>query len=177
VEQVGQFRVLFVCVGNVCRSPLGERLLRVRLPEDRFAVSSAGVNALEGAPISPDTVVELTARGGRADGFVARRLVDDMLHEADLVLVATRQLRSRVLAETPSALRRTFTVREFAALLDEVDSDDPREIVAQAADLRSRARLTDYDIPDPFQRGPEAQAHAATLMAEAVDRIAKGLDR
>jgi protein-tyrosine phosphatase len=173
---MAQFRVLFVCVGNVCRSPMGERLLRIRLPEDRFEVASAGVNALEGAPMSPDTVVELTARGGRADGFVARRLTEDMLHQADLVLVATRELRSRVLAETPSALRRTFTVREFAALLDEVDSDDLREVVAQAAELRSRARLTDYDIPDPFQRGPEAQALAATLMTEAVERIAKGLD-
>jgi protein-tyrosine phosphatase len=174
---MAQFRVLFVCVGNVCRSPLGERLLQQKLPADRFEVASAGVNALEGAPISPDTRVELEARGGSAEGFVARRLEEGMLHLADLVLVATRDLRSRVLAEAPWALRRTFTVREFAALLDEVDGENPAELVAQAAEHRSRARLGDYDIPDPYQRGPEAQARAATLMADAVDRIAKGLDR
>jgi protein-tyrosine phosphatase len=173
---MGQFRVLFVCVGNVCRSPLGERLLQMRLPTDRFEVASAGVNALEGSPISPDTLVELEARGGRADGFVARRLEDGMLQLADLVLVATRDLRSRVLAEAPWALRRTFTVREFAALLDEVDGDSPAQLVAQAAAHRSRARLADYDIPDPYQRGPEAQAEAAALMADAVERIAKGFD-
>jgi protein-tyrosine phosphatase len=172
-----RFRVLFVCVGNVCRSPLGERLLRMKLPADRFEITSAGVNALEGAPISVETVVELEARGGDASGFVARRLDEDMLHEADLILVATRDLRSRVLSETPSALRRTFTVREFAALLDEIDADDVHELVARAAEVRSRARLTDYDIPDPYQRGPVAQAEAARLVADAVDRIAKGLDR
>jgi protein-tyrosine phosphatase len=174
---MAQVRVLFVCVGNVCRSPLGERLLQAKLPADRFTVTSAGVNALEGSDISPDTLLELEARGGDGAGFVARRLTDEMLHEADLVLVATRDLRSRVLAEMPSALRRTFTVREFAALLEEVDADEPGAIVAEAAEHRSRARLTDYDVPDPYQRGPQAQAEAARLIAEAVDKIAKGLDR
>ena len=58
-----------------------------------------------------------------------------------------------------------------------VSAEDAAEIVTQAAELRSRAHLVDYDIPDPYQRGPEAQAEAAALMAEAVERIAKGLDR
>ena len=48
------FRILFVCVGNVCRSPLGERLLAARLPADRFEVSSAGVGALAGAAMDPE---------------------------------------------------------------------------------------------------------------------------
>jgi protein-tyrosine phosphatase len=171
------FHVLFVCVGNVCRSPFGERLLQARLPARGFEVASAGVTGLAGARMAPETVVELEARGGSARGFRARRLTDQMLHDADLVLAATREIRSRVLAETPAALRRTFTVREFAALLDLVDGDDLRELVANAAAARSRARLDDYDVPDPWQRGPELHALAASLMAESVERIAKGLDR
>ncbi|WP_310962254.1 arsenate reductase/protein-tyrosine-phosphatase family protein [Nocardioides terrisoli] len=172
-----RFRVLFVCIGNVCRSPLGERLMQLRLPAEGFEVASAGVNALEGAPMSPESAAELAARGGRADGFVARRLTEQMLRDADLVLTATLEIRSRVLSEVPSALRRTFTVREFAALLEEVDDPDLNGLVAAAAAARSRARLEDYDVPDPWQRGLELHARAATLMDEAVSRIAKGLSR
>lgn len=177
------FRVLFVCIGNVCRSPLGERLLRAALPEERFVVESAGINGLEGSAMSPEAAGELVALGGDASGFVARRLTEQMVRDADLVLAATVEIRSRVLGETPSALRRTFTVREFAALLDEVDPaldgtpGELRGLVARAAAARSRVRLEDPDIPDPYRRPAEAHALAARLMAAAVDRIAKGLDR
>lgn len=174
---VATFRVLFVCVGNVCRSPLGERLLAARLP-DGFEVSSAGVGALVGEPMNPDAVVHLEALGLSADGFVARQLVPPMVAESDLVLTATKAIRSRVLEESPGALRRTFTVLELAALLSLPDvgsADGPGETVRTAAAQRSRAELEDYDIPDPFRRGEEAHSTAADLMAKAVERIAAGL--
>ncbi|HEY6934477.1 MAG TPA: adenylyl-sulfate kinase, partial [Marmoricola sp.] len=119
------FRVLFVCIGNVCRSPFGERLLAARLAGADVAVSSAGVAAMVGAPMSPEAAAELEQYGATADGFTARQLTPAMVRDADLVLTATRELRSRVLAETPSALRRTFTVLEFAALLDLVEPATP----------------------------------------------------
>lgn len=169
------FRVLFVCVGNVCRSPLGERLLAQRLSGHDVEVASAGVAALVGSPMSPEAAAQLEAYDGSADGFAARQLTAAMLREADLVLTATRELRSRVLSEVPSALRRTFTVLEFAALLDEVDPAPPAELVAEAASARSLLGPAELDVPDPFRRGEEAHARAAALMAPAVDRIAVAL--
>ena len=170
------FRILFVCVGNVCRSPLGERLLAARLPVERFEVSSAGVGALVGAAMDPEAAGHLEAYGASADGFVARQLSTSMVQDSDLVLTATKAIRSRVLEDAPAALRRTFTVLEFAALLDVVTNDgDPVALVRAAADERSRAALEDYDISDPFRRGSEAHAAAAEQMAAAVERIAKGL--
>ena len=62
------FRVLFVCVGNVCRSPLGELLLAPLLP-DGFEVSSAGVGALVGQPMAPEAATHLEAAGLSAGGF------------------------------------------------------------------------------------------------------------
>lgn len=171
------FRVLFVCVGNICRSPLGEHLLRMSLPAEGFSVSSAGVQALEGWPMAPEAAAELELRGGSAEGFAARRLTEEMVAEADLVLTATLGLRSRVLAESPGALRRTFTVREFAALLDLVDAPTLQELVSRAGASRSRVVVDDYDIADPYRRDVSVHAHAAALMSEAVERIAKGLRR
>lgn len=174
----GPFRVLVVCIGNVCRSPLAERLLASRLPEG-FSVSSAGVGALVGSAMSPEVVRHLEEYGGTADGFAARQLTPLMVEESDLILTATAAIRSRVLEDSPRALRRTFTVRELAALLEVLEPEegptDPTAVVARAAAERSRAGLDDYDVPDPYRRGDEAHALAAKLMAEAVDRIAKGL--
>ena len=169
------FRVLVVCVGNVCRSPLGELLLTSRLPAS-FEVSSAGVSALVGEPMSPEAAVHLAPHGLTSEGFLARQLTPAMVAESDLVLTATRAIRSRVLEDSPAALRRTFTIRELAALLDVVPPDsDPRQLVATLAAERSRAVLDDYDVPDPYGRGEEAHAVAAATVAEAVERIASGL--
>jgi protein-tyrosine phosphatase len=189
--RVPAFRVLFVCVGNVCRSPLGERLLRSKLPES-FEVSSAGMYALAGQPMSPRAAAQLEQYGGDPAGFEARQLDSSIALGSDLILVATAELRSQVLAEWPALLRRTFTVREFAALLDVVGPstgpssgsgtaggsgtlDELRALVAEAQARRSEVRGIDYDIPDPFRQSDEAHELAARLMHDAVERIARVL--
>ena len=103
---MSDFRILFVCVGNVCRSPLGERLLASRLEGRGVEVSSAGVGALVGEPMTPESVQHVEAYGAKADGFVSRQLDPAMVDESDLVLTATRAIRSRVLEDSPGALRR-----------------------------------------------------------------------
>ena len=129
-----------------------------------------------GSAMSPEAAVHLEAYGGSAAGFVSRQLTPAMVNQSDLVLTATKAIRSRVLEDSPAALRRTFTVRELAALLDVVPAGDGLSaLVRTAAEERSRAALDDYDIPDPYGRGEETNALAAELMSAAVDRIAKSL--
>lgn len=170
------FRVLFVCIGNVCRSPLGERLLASKLPAGEFEVSSAGVGALAGSAMTPEAAAHLESYGGSADGFKARQLTPAMVQDSDLVLTATKAIRSRVLEDSPAALRRTFTVLELAALVDVVPAGNgPADLVRTAAEERSRAALDDYDILDPYARGDEAHQTAAESMKAAVERIAEGL--
>ncbi|WP_457112100.1 arsenate reductase/protein-tyrosine-phosphatase family protein [Marmoricola sp. URHA0025 HA25] len=171
------FRVLFVCIGNVCRSPVGERLLAARLPAERFEVSSAGVGAMVGYAMSKYAAAELRAFGGDATGFAARQLTTEMVERSDLVLTATRELRSQVLAEVPGALRRTFTVLEFAALTEHAEASTPADVVKWAGAHRSSVGRLEQDIPDPYRRGAEAHAAAAQEIDNAVQQIAKALDR
>ena len=116
------FRILVVGVGNISRSPLVERHLRHQLDQalgdaaGAVEVSSAGARAISGAIMSVPAALELERVGGTPNGFAARQLTRELMREADLVLTATRALRSRVLEDEPAALRRTFTVREFAGL-------------------------------------------------------------
>jgi protein-tyrosine phosphatase len=169
--------VLVVCIGNVCRSPVGERLLAARLPAERFEVSSAGVGAMVGYAMSRYAAEELRAYGGDPTGFAARQLTPEILEDTDLVLTATRELRSQVLAEMPTALRRTFTLLEFAALAERADASTPAELVKWAGTHRSLVGDLVQDVPDPYRRGAEEHARAARAIDAAVQQIAKGLDR
>src|SRR5215217_9257195 len=114
------FSILAVCTGNVCRSPAVERLLTSKLGPT-VTVSSAGTHALVGHPIAAPMGWLLLDSGVEPASFKARRLSEQMLKEADLILSMTRAQRGLVDELWPAAVRRTFTLREFARLLDRVD--------------------------------------------------------
>ncbi|HST63645.1 MAG TPA: hypothetical protein VLM05_00530, partial [Mycobacteriales bacterium] len=123
------FRVLVVCSGNVCRSPLAERLLRARLDQELgagaglFTVTSAGTTAVVGAPMDPRAAAVARSLGADPDHFRARDLDAEQVIAADLVLTATRQHRGAVLRLHPAAHRYTFTLREFDRLTATVRDD------------------------------------------------------
>jgi protein-tyrosine-phosphatase len=169
------FRVLMVCSGNVCRSPLAERLLRARLDREfgagaaRFTVSSAGTAAAVGAQMDRRAAAVARTLGADPDLFRARGITAEQVAAADLVLTATREHRGAAVQLHPSAHRYSFTLREFARLAATVPADvladlDPvrraRALVAAAAAERGPhrpARPEDDDIPDP--QGAEAEVH------------------
>ncbi|MGQ0632932.1 MAG: arsenate reductase/protein-tyrosine-phosphatase family protein [Sporichthyaceae bacterium] len=142
-----QFSVLFVSTGNVCRSPLAERLLRHGLaqtearPSSWLRVESAGTWGHEGAPMEANTARVLSELGADPTGFVARELSALQVRLADLVLVAGREHHEQVRLLDPHAASRTFCLNEFVRLAREVEV--PPTIAAQAArvpDLGGRAR-------------------------------------
>src|SRR4051812_49795210 len=91
-KQASTFRVLFVCTGNICRSPFAEiltrHLLRGQLggrDADAFDVSSAGVAAVVGSAMHPDSRAELAPwnlDGAMSERFVARQLHPDMIERS-----------------------------------------------------------------------------------------------
>lgn len=172
--------ILTVCTGNVCRSPLMERLLQ-RTLDRRFGagavtVASAGTMALVGSPMDERAAAVLRDLGGDPDGFVARRLTEPLVRSATLVLTATRDHRAQVSRMHPRAMKRTFTFREMATILAAVedplpDTDDPQRLLLGLAELGTAnrglhrpARQEDLDIADPYRRGDEVYA----LMREQV---------
>lgn len=189
------FRILFVCTGNVCRSPFAQfftqSILKARLrPQDgdRFIVGSAGIEAVTGARIDVLAHAELARRGlaGSAAEFRARQLQPQTAEAADLVLTADRDHRSAVVRMTPSALRRTFCIREFARHTDDIPTvslpadpvDRARHLVSLAAQRRgaiSYAAESEDTIPDPRGRSAAVHRSMADTIAEAMNSFVVAL--
>ncbi|WP_214412884.1 arsenate reductase/protein-tyrosine-phosphatase family protein [Sphaerisporangium fuscum] len=184
LEDGRRFRILFVCTGNICRSPIAERFLcRALGPGSAVVVGSAGTQAVEGAPMSPHSVRVLTRMGADAEGFAARPLTTRMLVEADLVLTATGTHRAQVVSRYPQASRRVFTIVEFGLLSEAVISRassasavfrhrDPvrraHALVEEARGRRGLVQVEDPDVPDPFRRSAWAYRRAARRIAGAL---------
>jgi protein-tyrosine phosphatase len=175
-------RILLVCLGNVCRSPLAERVLRMRLDEllgeraSMVEVSSAGVRALVGHPMDDRAAAELVRLGGDPEGFAATQLTENMVKDADVVLTASTTVRSLVLAQAPRAMSRTFTIREFASL---ISADGPRplegDLVAHAASLRGSVPVIDFDVRDPIGQSRRVHRRVADLLDESCTTIARAV--
>ena len=166
-------RILVVCVGNLCRSPLAALVLSARLG-DGFAVTSAGLLASEGRRMEGNAAAEAVRLGADPSTFTARRLTPEMVREADLVLAATRELRSRVVGIEPAALSRTFTLREMGALApsDAVTGPDPRSWVRAAAARRTDVADRALDIPDPMGESPAVHRVVADLVEASIAPLA-----
>lgn len=177
-------RVLVVCTGNVCRSPLTERLLRAGLAGrgvDDVEVHSAGTGALVGHTMTPQTSALLHRHAGDDDGFVSRSLEAQMVAEADLVLALTRAHRGAIVSLHPRATRYSFTLRELARLLPLVDAvpgstaaDRVRALPQLAAARRGFAAVQDPsldDVIDPYRRSDAVYEQMVGEVVPAVEAL------
>ncbi|MEV0093351.1 protein-tyrosine-phosphatase [Streptomyces sp. NPDC050738] len=148
------FRILHVSTGNVCRSPITERLTRHAL-SDRLGdpltggliVESAGTWGHEGSPMEANAATVLEEYGADPKGFLGRELLDDHVIRADLVLTATRDHRAQVISMGHSAGLRTFTLKEFTRLVRAIDP---------------------ATLPDPLDDGVVERARALVRAAAAL---------
>ena len=179
------FRILTVCTGNICRSPVAERLLQAGLNQvspGSFEVRSAGTRAMVGEPIQPLSAQIISTFRGTPDDFAARQLTQKILRETDLVLAMTSKHRGEVLQLDASLLKRTFTVREFARMLSVLETRDGapatgnivdfwRDLPARAASVRHLALPSDpadNDVVDPYRRSEEVYHQMEDQLAPAI---------
>lgn len=169
----GLVHVLFVCTGNICRSPTAERLA-VAFAHERgleLTAGSAGTHGLTGHPMDPAAATVLHQLGGESEGFVARRITPRMAEEADLILTLTARHRDAVLALAPRKLRRTFTLLEAAALVEASGATSIDDI----ADARSKHSAPALDIEDPYTKAHEIYEAVGQQIADALPIILRAV--
>jgi protein-tyrosine-phosphatase len=120
-------RILLVCTGNICRSPLAEALVRRSLQErgvTDVTVLSAGTGAWDGAPASEGAYLVGLERGLDLSGHRARLLTRELVESADLILTMARHHRARV--DELGGEGRVFVLGEYAGREgDEAEVSDP----------------------------------------------------
>lgn len=134
-------RILVVCVGNICRSPTAEHLLREKLAGSDCTVSSAGLGALVGKPIEPTARTMLERYGYTPQPHTARQLDDALLASADLVLVMEKGHLQEITRRFPQAHGKTFLLGKWH---------------------------DDTEIPDPYRNGEAAFERAYVLIDDCV---------
>lgn len=150
------YRICLVCLGNICRSPMGERVLAVEIAEAGLAgqvvVDSAGTGDWHlGDAMDDRARAELARRGLGGDGHEARQIQPDWLDEYDLLLAMDRSN----LAALHAMARGRPELSGRIALLRAFDPAAP----------------DGAEVPDPYYGGPEEYAEVFDL----VDAAAKGL--
>ncbi|MGO1855265.1 MAG: low molecular weight phosphatase family protein [Microbacteriaceae bacterium] len=191
-----QVRVLMVCTGNVCRSPMAEALLRAQVDSRAVRIHSAGTRALIDKPMTQDAqdlAIEHGADSEVVENHRARWLLEPIADDADVVFAMSREHRTAAVELAPRMLRQTFTIREFARLASELSSDTIKS-TADAAGTSPRARLAavtalvteqrgatapvpphEDDIIDPYRRSRDTYEKSAAQLVPAVDEVARVL--
>lgn len=178
-------RILFVCTGNTCRSPLAEGLLRLKVQKEGLAaeVRSAGVSAVSGGPISKNSAAILK-EAGFEEVMLSLAISEAEVRWADLILTMTNSHKRAVIQYFPEAVDKTFTLKEYVeddpGVLEAIEQRERlvteiqlKQALSQSVTVEEHtlmlsleARIPDYDISDPF--GGTMDMYRMT--AEEIDR-------
>lgn len=139
--------ILVVCVGNICRSPVGERLLKDLLPSKE--ISSAGVSALVGNSADEKATIVANRYGLSLDGHIARQLTAEMCRKSSLILVMERKHIDAVCQFSPEARGKTMLFGHW---------NEKKEVV------------------DPYRKSDEVFEFVYHLLAESAQKWVKALN-
>ena len=112
-------KIIFVCTGNTCRSPMAEIIMKNKLKlagVQNIRVTSAGLSAVLGDKISKNSALALKQLGYKSYGFKSKPLTKEMVIKADLIICMTESHKRYL-----SGFENVYTVSELTGLSDIID--------------------------------------------------------
>ncbi len=153
-------KILFVCTGNTCRSPMAEMLLRDRLEKlglKGFTVTSAGTKAKRGDTINPRSAQVLQENGLPVEKFTSKRLTDKLVRESFAIVCMTANQRDYLL---------DFRWNAFKKAGEEVPENN----------VYAFAELAGYEIMDPYGRDVDCYRYVYGLLSTGMQGVVEKLN-
>ena len=136
----GQPSVLFVCTGNICRSPMAEALFQRLVPKDRerstWHIQSVGTRALPGMPASPNAQTVMKTRGLDIQEHRSHPVNRDLLERFNLILTMEADHKEALQVEFPELADRIYMLSEMVG--EKKDIEDPIGSHLEAYDATDR---------------------------------------
>ena len=155
-------KIVFVCTGNTCRSPMAQLLLSCELKKRNlsgFNVRSAGISAQKGDVINPKSAEVLQENAIGSEGFVSTRLTEKLLSEAFAVICMTERQREYLMDMRWNALKKVGKTQDA-----EVENN-----------VYSFAEITGYEILDPYGKDIDCYRYVFGLLAAGIPKLIEKL--
>ena len=180
-------RVLLVCTGNICRSPLAHGFLEDRSRrylDGAIEVRSAGTWARDGGPATPEGIAAGVEAGIDIDRHRSTRFTAELARWADVVVTMTGEQSEEVAEASIPPATTTFTLKELVGLLRLLPAPEgpiSRESllarIREADDLRAERppTLADLDVADPIGMSAMTYRGVAAEIEGLIDGLLRGL--
>ncbi len=147
-------KVLIVCTGNTCRSPMAQAMLTqmVQDKELRVEVESAGVSAFGGDAPTPQAEQAMKGYGLDISTHRSRAVHVDMLAECDLILTMTSSHKQQILRVLPDMADKIFVLGEYAKYLEQENQTviQNSTLIDQKSNMNPDVDTSKWDVSDPY---------------------------
>jgi len=125
----GMRRILIVCTGNICRSPMAEGLLKEMMPKnlkERIYISSAGTHAVDGNPATENAIQAVRDQGVDISSHRARELNRKLIESSDIILVMEK-IHAKIIREYTGETGIIIPLAKFSVDSSIEEIEDPYE--------------------------------------------------
>ncbi len=173
-----KMKVLFICTGNTCRSPMAEGIMADMAKKTKSDIHietvSAGIYTISNSGPSSNAVEVMKERNIDISGHSSKRVSEELISDVDLVLTMTASHKAQIYDIFAHIEPKVYTLGEMAEEVMETDHESHFNTDKEEG-LQLEQELSEYDISDPFGGSIQTYRECANQIESALKKVIKKL--